>query len=158
MPTAATRNQPLWFLADLAVVHLRGNDTDGRLGIVEITMPAGDEPPLHIHHDHDEIFCVLDGELTLYLPGREQLVRAGDVFVAPRGIPHIYRAGDQGARALVQSTPAGFEAFVEAVSVEADDDCLPEPAGPPTPEQVARLTVAAADHGIELIGPPGARP
>ena len=158
MPTAATRNQPLWFLADLADVHLRGNDTDGRLGIVEITMPAGDEPPLHIHHDHDEIFCVLDGELTLYLPGREQLVRAGDVFVAPRGIPHIYRAGDQGARALVQSTPAGFEAFVEAVSVEADDDCLPEPAGPPTPEQVARLTVAAADHGIELIGPPGARP
>ena len=58
----------------------------------------------------------------------------------------------------MQSTPAGFEAFVEAVSVEADDERLPEPAGPPTAEQVERLTAAAAEQGIELIGPPGARP
>jgi len=158
MPTTLTRNRPLWFFADLAVVHVRGEDTDGRLGIVEITMPAGDEPPLHVHHDHDEIFCVLEGELTLYLPGREQLVRAGEVFVAPRGVPHIYRTGDEGARALVQSTPAGFEAFVEGVSVEADGERLPEPEGPPTAEQVARLAEIAAEQGIELIGPPGARP
>jgi hypothetical protein len=73
-------------------------------------------------------------------------------------VPHIYRAGDQGARALVQSMPAGFEAFVEAVSVAADGERFPEPAGPPTAEQVARLAEIAAEQGIELIGPPGARP
>jgi quercetin dioxygenase-like cupin family protein len=158
MPVQTTRPQPRWFLADLAVIHVRGEDTDGRLGIVEMTMPAGDEPPLHVHHDHDEIFCVLDGELTLYLPGQEQLVRAGEVFVAPRGIPHIYRAGERGARALVQSSPAGFEAFVEATSAPADGERLPDLAGPPTQERVALLTAAAAEQGIELIGPPGARP
>lgn len=159
MPVQTTpRSQPLWFLSDLAVIHVRGEDTGGRLGIVEITMPAGDEPPLHIHYDHDEIFCVLEGELTLYLPGEERTLRTGDVFVAPRGIPHIYRAGEAGARALVESAPAGFEAFVEAVSAPATAAVLPEPGAPPTPEQVDRLTAAAAEQGIELIGPPGSRP
>ena len=159
MPVQTTpRPQPLWFLSDLAVIHVRGEDTGGRVGIVEITMPAGDEPPLHIHHDHDEIFCVLEGELSLYLPGEERTLRAGDVFVAPRGIPHIYRAGAAGARALVESVPAGFEAFVEAVSAPADAAVLPEPGAPPTPEQIDQLTAAAAEQGIELIGPPGSRP
>lgn len=153
-----TRPAPLWFFADLAVVHVRGENTDGRVGIVEITMPAGDEPPLHIHHDHDEIFCLLEGELTLFMPGEERLVRAGEVVVAPRGVPHIYRAGEDGARALVQSAPAGFEAFVEAVSIPADSDQLPQPANPPSAEQVEHVAVIAAEHGIELIGPPGARP
>jgi len=159
MPVQTTpRSQLLWFLSDLAVIHVRGEDTGGRLGIVEITMPPGDEPPLHIHHDHEEIFCVLEGELTLYLPGEERTLRAGDVFVAPRGIPHIYRAGDTGARALVESAPAGFEAFVEAVSIPAGAAALPEPGAPPTPEQIDQLTAAAAAQGIELVGPPGSRP
>jgi hypothetical protein len=59
---------------------------------------------------------------------------------------------------LVQSTPAGFEAFVEAMSRPAGAEGLPEPAGPPTPEQAAQLTRVAAEHGIEILGPPGARP
>jgi hypothetical protein len=35
---------------------------------------------------------------------------------------------------------------------------LPTPAGPPTPEQAAQLSAIAAEHGIEILGPPGARP
>jgi hypothetical protein len=35
---------------------------------------------------------------------------------------------------------------------------LPEPGAPPTPEQIDQLTAAAAEQGIELIGPPGSHP
>jgi hypothetical protein len=84
--------------------------------------------------------------------------RAGEFLLAPRGVPHTYRAGDAGARALVHSSPAGFEAFVEAVSRPADAAVLPEPAAPPTPEQAAQLAAIAAEHGIEILGPPGMRP
>jgi hypothetical protein len=122
-------------------------------------MPAHDEPPLHVHDEQDETFYVLEGELTLLLAGgEERVLRAGEFALAPHGVPHAYRAGGAGARALVQTSPAGFEAFVEAVSPPAGSPELPPPAAPPTPEQAARLAEVAAEHGITLLGPPGTRP
>jgi quercetin dioxygenase-like cupin family protein len=88
---------------------------------------------------------VLGGELTLFLPGDEVLLRAGDFFLAPRGVPHTYEVGAEGARVLVSSTPSGFERFVAEVAALEQVD-------PPT------LTAVAAGHGIEILGPPGARP
>jgi quercetin dioxygenase-like cupin family protein len=156
---AAAPAQPRWFLRDLVTILVRGEETDGRVDMLETTKPPGDEPPLHVHHDQVEAFYVLEGEVTLFLPAREQrTLRAGEFALAPRGVPHSYRAGDRGARALVQTSPAGFAAFVEKVSVPADAPVLPSPAGPPTPEQAERLTAAAAEHGIEILGPPGTRP
>jgi hypothetical protein len=58
----------------------------------------------------------------------------------------------------VQTSPAGFAAFVEEASEPAAAPVLPQPAGPPTPQQAAPLTRIAAQHGIEILGPPGARP
>jgi hypothetical protein len=74
------------------------------------------------------------------------------------GRPHTYRAGDAGARALVQTSPAGFEAFVEKTSRPAETPGLPRRAGPPTPEQAAHLAAVAAEHGIDTLGAPGTRP
>jgi uncharacterized cupin superfamily protein len=102
-------------------------------------------PPLHVHHNEDEGFYVLGGELTLYLPGESVTLRAGDFFLAPRGVPHAYEAGPDGARTLVTSAPSGFERFV--VAVGALEELSPE-----------ILTGVAAEHGIEILGPPGARP
>ena len=72
-------------------------------------------------------------------------LRAGDFILAPRGIPHSYEVGAEGCRALVSSTPGGFERFV--IAVAALDEISPEILGG-----------VAAEHGIEILGPPGARP
>jgi hypothetical protein len=48
----------------------------------------------------------------------------------------------------VTSTPAGFEGFVRAVGA-------PAPGPLPTPDELART---AAQHGIEILGPPGMLP
>ena len=114
-------------------------------GLVHMDMPAGEMPPLHVHRDEDEGFYCLGGEITLYLPGDSVTLRSGDFVLAPRGVPHAYEVGPDGARVLVSSVPSGFERFVaEVASLEAVD--------PPT------LTAVAAAHGIEILGPPGARP
>ena len=115
-------------------------------GLVEmLDVPAGSMPPLHVHHAHDEGFYVLDGEVTLFVPDGEVTLRTGDFFLAPRGVPHTYRVGEQDARWLTTSNPAGFERFVAAVSeLEA-----------PTPES---LGAVAAAHDIEILGPPGTMP
>ena len=65
--------------------------------------------------------------------------------LAPRGVPHAYRVGDTPARALVLSSPGGFEAFVRAVA------SLPE-------VDPGALAVTATEHGIEILGPPGTLP
>ncbi len=143
MPTSTEHT--LSFLGQRAQILVRGEDTDGRVDMVELTCTPGDQPPLHVHHDQEESWYVLAGEMTVYLPGEERVLRAGDFLMAPRGVPHTYRAVDEGVRTIVQSTPAGFAAFVEVVS-----DTITEPG--------AELDAAATGHGITLLGPPGTRP
>jgi hypothetical protein len=86
-------------------------------------------------------------------------LRAGDSLLAPKGVPHTYIAGDEGARWLVTTSPGNFERFVLAVSRPAEAETLPPaPPGPPSVEEVERVNRVAADHGIEILGPPGALP
>lgn len=120
--------------------------TGGRYGLVDmIEVPAGDMPPLHVHHAHDEGFLLLDGELSLLLPDREVTLAPDEFVLAPRGVPHVYRVGDAPARFLVVSTPAGFEQFVRAIA--GLDELTP-----------AALDAAAAEQDIEILGPPGTLP
>jgi mannose-6-phosphate isomerase-like protein (cupin superfamily) len=145
-PTQATARE-VEFLGSRARILVDGDESDGRLGLVEmLDKPPGLMPPLHVHHRDDEGFYVLDGELTLFQPGAEVTLGSGDFFLARQGIPHTYRVGDSGARCLVSSTPAGFERFVVAVAALE---------GEPDPEV---LTALAADHEIEILGPPGTLP
>jgi quercetin dioxygenase-like cupin family protein len=138
--------EELVFLGSRCRVLSDSRSTDGRYGLVDmIEVPAGDMPPLHVHDRHDEGFLLLDGELTLFLPGREITLRPGEYTLAPRGVPHCYRVGEAGARWLVISTPAGFEQFVRDVSELGDL----------TPEALA---ATGAQHEIKILGPPGTMP
>jgi quercetin dioxygenase-like cupin family protein len=138
----------IWFLRNRVHIHISGLETDGTFALLESTGPAGDHTPLHVHHLDDEAFYVLDGQLTLWAGDEKHVLRAGDSVFAPRGIPHTLRV-DSDARWLVTSTPAGFEAFVRAVGTTTPPTSLP------APDELART---AAQHGIEILGPPGMLP
>jgi quercetin dioxygenase-like cupin family protein len=133
------------FLASRVRIHVSGARTDGGFALIEETAPAGDQPPLHVHRNEDETFYVLEGEVTLWVGEKTYVLRPGDCAFAPRGVPHTLRAGEGGARKLVASTPASFESFVRAVSA----------AGMPSPQELTRI---AADHEIDILGPPGMLP
>ena len=121
-------------------------DAHEQLGLVDmIEVPAGHMPPLHVHHAEDEGFYVVDGEVTLFLPGQEIHCGPGDFAWAPRGVPHAYRVGDRPARWLVLSSPGGFERFVADVAALGQAD-------PATLAGVAKV------HDIEILGPPGMLP
>jgi quercetin dioxygenase-like cupin family protein len=139
--TTSTQPDTLDFLGSTVRVLATG----GALGLVHQDVPAGDMPPLHVHHNEDEGFYVLGGEMTLYLPEQSVTLRSGDFVLAPRGMPHTYEVGPDGARVLVSSAPSGFERFV--IAVAALDEVSPEILG-----------AVAAEHGIEILGSPGARP
>jgi quercetin dioxygenase-like cupin family protein len=91
-------------------VLLRGEETDGRIALIESTMPAGAAgPPLHTHV-FDETFYVLEGELTFQVGDEVRVARAGDVAFALGGVPHtLANRSAQAARFLILCAPAGFE-------------------------------------------------
>jgi quercetin dioxygenase-like cupin family protein len=150
-----TAPELLWFIDNLARVHVDGQATGGVLDLVEGEGREGDMPPLHVHHEADETFYVIEGELSLHLPGSEVSVTAGRAAFAPRGIPHAYRVESERARWLVVGTPAGFAEFVREVADEPQGEGFP-PLG--REHDPARLAEAAARQGIELLGPPGMLP
>jgi quercetin dioxygenase-like cupin family protein len=151
----AIEGKRLWFIDNVAFVRLDGVDTEGTIDLVEIEGRVGDMPPLHVHHEHDETFHVVEGVLAVHTPDGRVTLREGDSLFAPRGVPHVYRVESETARWLAVGTPAGFAEFVREASEDAESDGFP----PLEREHdVERLAEAAARHGIELLGPPGTLP
>ncbi len=71
--------------------------------------------PLHIHHEDDEAWYVLEGRLG-FVRGEEQLeADAGAAVLVPRGTPHAYwNANDGPTRYVIVMTPR-IAALVAAV-------------------------------------------
>ncbi|GAA4029637.1 cupin domain-containing protein [Allokutzneria multivorans] len=55
--------------------------------LLEITYPAGVASPVH-SHDHDSHVHLMSGHVTGTLGGEAVELRAGEVVVHPRGVPH----------------------------------------------------------------------
>ena len=51
----------------------------------------GQSHALHAHVGMDKMYYVLEGEGVFLLEGRELAMRAGDLLVAPDGVPHGVR-------------------------------------------------------------------
>jgi hypothetical protein len=103
---------------------------------------------------------VLEGEMSFHVRGEDPVrVSAGGVAFGPKGVPHTYRVESTiPARWLAVCTPGDFEPFVVAASQPAERAELPPPPVPPSEDEIAAITALAAQHGIELLGPPGALP
>ena len=144
----------LWFLNGLVTVGVANSDGHDGISVLEHLAPHGDSPPLHVHHDEDEVFHILEGELRFRVGDDELRAGAGETLLAPQGVPHTYRVESEHGRWLVTTARGNFERFVRSVGRPAESDALPEPAPEPTPEQVEALGAAARAHNIELVGPP----
>jgi mannose-6-phosphate isomerase-like protein (cupin superfamily) len=149
------RTQPLWFIDTLVHVHVDGDASGGSLALLDERGRRGNMPPLHVHRRDDELFYVLEGELSLFVAGEQIVLSAGQAALAPRDVPHTRRVESEQARWLVISISAGFESFVREVAEPAPAEELP-PAGRPFDPAV--LAQAAAKVGIEILGAPGALP
>lgn len=82
--------------------------TQGAYSLIESGGPVSATP--HIHHDREEAFYVLDGEVT-FLAGRERVeASAGWFLLVPRGTMHGFRSNGE-SRLVIIHSPGGFERF-----------------------------------------------
>lgn len=138
------------FLGSLMTIKIGGDATRGQFTLLEQISPPSFGPPLHVHHQEDEAFYVLEGELEVVCGDHEFHVGQGGFVFLPREIAHAFRVGQGGARLLQITTPAGFEHFAHEVGERLDTAVLP----PPSPPDVARLVAAAERHHVSIVGPP----
>ena len=95
---------------------LRAEDTGGQLALSEGTVFSGHVPPPHVHHNEDEAFYVLEGELTIQAGERRYRATPGTVVFLPRDIPHGITVETEQARVLNLLAPAGLEEFLEQIA------------------------------------------
>jgi quercetin dioxygenase-like cupin family protein len=142
-----------WFFGGLTTIKADGAGTGGRMMLTEQTAPLGSGSPLHLHHNEDEWFYVLEGELTIWVAGQTVVAPAGAFVFGPRDVPHTFIVSSDEARFLLVTQAAGFEDFIRTLGTPAPvAEIPPAPAEPPA---MAPVLQAAADHGIEILGPPG---
>ena len=142
-----------WFLGALCTIKASGEQTGGRVAVTENWAPRGHGSPLHVHHQEDEWFYVLSGELTFWVDGQVITAGEGSFVYGPRDVPHTFTVTSDEARFLLVVEPAGLDEFIHTLSEPARSLTLPPPSVEPPPTDA--MMAAAGEHGIEILGPPG---
>jgi len=147
----AMSSDDLWFMTAYLKIHLPKAANVAGVSLIEHRMAEGFAVPLHVHHDEDESFYILDGEFRFQVGDNVLTVSAGQALHVPGGVVHSFRVISPEARFLT-ITPGRFEAMVRTASRPAPAPILP-PQKVPTPEEQDALVALCAAHGIEFVGP-----
>jgi mannose-6-phosphate isomerase-like protein (cupin superfamily) len=142
-----------WFADEAALAATRSS---GHVAMVERGAREGRMPPL-LRRQAAETYRVLDGEVVFFVGDDVLCARAGDVVVAPPGVPRTFRVASPEAHWLVLTEVSSLERFHDfgrAVSRPLQ----PPAENWPSAEEHAVVAAAGAANGIELLGPPGALP
>jgi mannose-6-phosphate isomerase-like protein (cupin superfamily) len=136
-----------------------GEQTGGRLLQIRSTDARGAAPPLHIHHDADETWYVIDGRLTVFVGDERIEAGPGDFVFGPMGVPHAFLVTSERAETLITFSPAGthgpsgygVDGFFSEAAVPASPGHAPPPPAEGDPEELGKLMM---QYGIETVGPP----
>ena len=83
----------------------------------------------HTHDDTDELFLVLDGELTIQLRDGDVSLRQGQLFVVPRGVEHCPVAAGEVHAILIEPVGVLNTGGAGGPLTATYDDSLASPEG-----------------------------
>lgn len=123
---------------------LTKDQSGGSLAVSEVynANASTDWGPGHVHTREDEIWYVIEGELSFKVGGRTATAGPGTLVFAPRGVPHQYIVSKAPARYLLIFTPAG----IEPLFPEVDD--LRNKVRQGSPEYYEKLEEMRAQYGV----------
>jgi mannose-6-phosphate isomerase-like protein (cupin superfamily) len=123
--------------------------TVGAYALIEYSHAArAPGPPVHVHHQHEEAFYVLEGALTLLLDDEVVTVESGGFAVVPRGVRHSpSNAADVPVRFFFITSPPMEDFFIEM------NELLTATGGRPTPDQLREI---GGRHDSDFVDLPAA--
>jgi mannose-6-phosphate isomerase-like protein (cupin superfamily) len=149
---ASGEGEKYWFLGSLMEVKAKGEETGGAFSLLEEIDPPDFATPMHIHHNEDEYFYVLEGEATFIIGEKNIQAKPGTFVFAPRDIAHMYKIeNSKPAKIITMLVPAGLEKLFIDCSVPAAGYKLP-------PDDVEtdmeKLFTLALEYGVEVLEEP----
>lgn len=97
------------------VIKASGDHTLGQLGVMEATYPPGLMVHSHVHAGEDEMFYLLDGELTGFCEQDRWTATPGSFVFVPRDRLHGFTVTGSGpARAIVITGPSQLDRQIAA--------------------------------------------
>jgi quercetin dioxygenase-like cupin family protein len=151
-PYISHQGEARWYGDSLWEFLVPNEVTGGRLSVFQATVPEGFGPPRHIHTREDEVFLVIDGDVSFDIDGDLQFAGPGASVYMPRGVPHTFRIQSPVARMLGVMTPGAFEELFRNLSVPADERVLPPPGN--VPFDVPAVMAEQDRLGTLVVGPP----
>jgi quercetin dioxygenase-like cupin family protein len=147
-----TDAEAIALLGEVCAIRLTSEQTGGAVAVMEHLLRRGMATPLHVQACEDELFHVLEGQITVWMDGERNDATAGDVVWLPRDRAHAFRVDSGHARMLGLSVPGGHEKFFRLagdpageLDLGADGTVLPD---------MDRMAAAAAAAHVEILGPP----
>lgn len=140
-----------WFLGTLAVLR-NPEGTPRTPAVIELTVPPGGSPPRHVHHELEDSFLLLDGEMVVRCGQQTIVAKPGTYVVVPRGAEHTFRVTSPGpARMLLVHADDSFLQLIEAAGTPTRELRLP-PEGEfdVDLETLVRLN---EEHDSHIVGP-----
>ncbi|THF69584.1 cupin domain-containing protein [Deinococcus sp. Arct2-2] len=123
-------NQDLEHLAvvgDTYTIVVDGEQTNGRYTLMDMLIPPGGGPPPH-RHDFEEMFTIVEGEVTLTFRGETVVAGPGTTVNIPANAPHQFQNKGKGMlRMLCLCSPAGQEKMFREVGVPVATRTTPAP-------------------------------
>ena len=142
---------PAWWFLDTLVVEHRCAPDMGTI-VLEMTLPVGSAPPLHVHDELDDTWYILEGQMVVRCGGDDMVVGAGHWVSMPRGVPHTFRVvGQRRARILLVHDNPSFRDLIRDLGTPATARVVPNHPAFPPPDELART---AASRDLRPIGPP----
>jgi quercetin dioxygenase-like cupin family protein len=74
-----------WQFAEGVRLHAIGGE---QILLCRVTYGPGKQVPDHSHEQTEQVMAIVDGEVTVTVAGEKRDVKAGDVVVINRGVPH----------------------------------------------------------------------
>ncbi|GAA1993174.1 cupin domain-containing protein [Catenulispora subtropica] len=142
-------SEPFWFLGGRSRILVPGSTTNGALSVMEFLDTAGHAPPSHVHEDEDEVWIVLDGEVSFFVADKRLDLHAGQIAHGPRGVPHSYLVRSETARLAVAFAPSCIEEWFSANGTPATP--LDEV---PAAFDIGSIVASAEPFHLRVAGPP----
>lgn len=141
--TIAGETEILKAYGDEVTILVSSEQSGGKFVMFTDVTPPGGGPPPHYHINEDEWWFVLEGTASFFINGQWRDVPQGSAVFAPRGSIHTFKNNSNKLlKQLITTSPGGFDKFFSRSAQE-----FSKPGGP----DMARISVIAAEHGIQFV-------
>src|SRR4051812_37799624 len=119
------------------------------MSVMEFADNQNHATPLHIHDGEDEVWVLLEGEVSFFVGDQRLDLQAGQVAHGPRGVPHAYLVRSPTSLLAVTFAPAGIENWFAQNSspILSLDDA-------PAAFDIGAIVAAAEAYRLRVAGPP----